>query len=74
MAWNAGVLKMPVWVFHGADDTVVSPMQSDEMVSALKENEVELKYTRIDGVGHNGWDNAYSQELFEWLLSKKRGK
>ena len=74
MAWNAGVLKMPVWVFHGADDTVVSPMQSDEMVSALKENEVELKYTRIDGVGHNVWDNAYSQELFEWLLSKKRGK
>lgn len=72
MAWNAGVLKMPIWVFHGADDTVVSSTQSDEMVSALKDNGADVIYTRLDGVGHNVWENAYNKELLEWLLNKKR--
>lgn len=72
MAWNAGVLKMPVWAFHGADDPVVSPMQSDEMVAKLKEINADVTYTRIDGVGHDVWEYAYNRELIEWLLSKKR--
>ena len=72
MAWNAGVLKMPIWAFHGADDAVVSPTQSDEMVSKLREMGADVKYTRIDGVGHNVWENAYNKELMDWLLSKKR--
>lgn len=72
MAWNAEVLKMPVWVFHGADDDIVSVMQSDEMVSSLKEENADVLYTRLDGVGHNVWENAYNRELLEWLLSKKK--
>ncbi len=74
MAWNAGVLKMPIWAFHGADDTTVTPIQTDEMVSKLKELNHDVTYTRIDGVGHNVWENAYNNELLEWLLSKKRTK
>lgn len=72
MAWNAGVLNMPIWAFHGAEDVVVSPTQSDEMVKKLKELNKDVTYTRIDGVGHNVWNNAYNKELIEWLLSKKR--
>ncbi len=74
MAWNADVLKMPVWAFHGADDTTVTPMQTDEMVSKLKIFDRDVKYTRIDGVGHNVWEYAYNKDLMEWLLSKKRIK
>lgn len=72
MAWNAGVLKMPIWAFHGASDTTVTPIQTDEMVSKLKELNYDVTYTRIDGVGHNVWENAYNKDLLEWLLSKKR--
>lgn len=72
MAWNAGVLNMPIWAFHGADDPVVSPTQSDEMVAKLKEINADVTYTRIDGVGHDVWEYAYNRELIEWLLSKKR--
>ncbi|MBQ2839936.1 MAG: prolyl oligopeptidase family serine peptidase [Oscillospiraceae bacterium] len=72
MAWNAEVLKMPIWTFHGAEDDVVSPYQTDEMVAKLKELNADVTYTRIDGVGHNVWENAYNEKLFEWLLSKKR--
>ncbi len=73
MAWNAEVLKMPIWAFHGAEDDIVSPVQSDEMVAALKKAGADVTYTRVDGVGHNVWENAYNQELMNWLLSKKRG-
>ena len=72
MAWNAGMLHMPVWAFHGSDDTVVSVTQSDEMVTELQKLGADVTYTRIEGAGHNVWDCAYNKELFEWLLSKKR--
>ena len=72
MAWNAEVLKMPVWAFHGADDDIVSPTQSDEMVAKLRECGADVKYTRYDGVGHNSWSLACNRELIEWLLGKKR--
>lgn len=74
MAWNAGVLTMPIWAFHGAEDSLVSVTQTDEMVSKLKELGRDVTYTRIDGVGHNAWDYAYNESLIEWLLSKKRTK
>jgi len=72
MAWNAGVLDMPVWAFHGAEDTVVSPFYSDRMVEKLKELGADVTYTRVDGVAHNVWENAYNKELLEWLLSKEK--
>lgn len=72
MAWNAGVLDMPIWAFHGAVDPVVAPFHSDNMVEKLIETGKDVKYTRIDGVGHDVWEHTYDEELVDWLLSKKR--
>ncbi len=72
MAWNAGVLTMPIWAFHGAIDDVVSPRHSDEMVEKLEATGADITYTKVEGVGHNVWDNAYNEELLNWLLSKKK--
>lgn len=72
MPWNAGVLKMPIWAFHGSEDTVVSPVMSDQMVEKLTEAGADVTYSRVDGVGHNVWENAYNETLIKWLLSKKR--
>ncbi len=69
MAWGASVLKMPIWVFHGACDTTVLPTQSDEMVEKLTSLGADVRYSRPDGVGHNVWDYAYNEELIDWLLS-----
>lgn len=69
MAWHASSLKMPIWVFHGACDGVVSPLQSDEMVDALKACGADVRYSRIDGVGHDVWTYAYNEELLEWMLA-----
>ena len=72
MAWNAHMLEMPVWAFHGAEDSVVSVNQSDEMVAKLRELGRSVKYTRVDKVGHNVWEKAYNKELVQWFLDKKR--
>ncbi|NNC35242.1 MAG: alpha/beta hydrolase [Croceitalea sp.] len=64
--------KMPIWVFHGADDPVIPVSESDTMVAKLKEMEYDVQYTRYDGVGHDSWIQAYTTEaLYEWLNRQK---
>lgn len=72
MAWNAGVLNMPVWAFHGKVDSVVSVNHTIEMIEKLKNKNENLKYSLYDGVDHNSWDRAFSQELLEWMLSQHK--
>lgn len=71
MAWNAQSLKMPVWAFHGLNDTVVSPNQTMEMVEALKNNNPNLKWDLYEGVGHDSWNKAFSEQTLSWMLSHK---
>lgn len=70
MPWNAPVLTMPVWAFHGAEDGTVTVRHSDEMVAALEKAGRDVTYTRMDGVGHNVWVHAYNDALLQWLLEK----
>ena len=72
MAWNAGVLTMPVRTFHGTADGLVNVFHSDDMVRALKSAGRDVTYTRAEGVGHNVWEQAYTEELLLWLLSKSK--
>jgi predicted peptidase len=72
MAWNAGTLKMPIWTFHGLSDTVVSPNQTIEMIDALKKSNPNLKYELYEGVGHNSWEKAFSEQLLLWFLEKRK--
>ena len=74
MAWNAGTLKMPVWAFHGLDDTCVSPNQTIEMVEALKGSNSLLKYDLYEGVGHDSWVKAFTEETLCWILAQKKTK
>lgn len=72
MAWNAGVLTMPIWTFHGLNDTVVSPHQTMEMIDALKDKHSNFKYDLYEGVGHNSWVRAFTPELLEWMLAQHK--
>jgi len=72
MAWNAHTLKMPVWTFHGMDDTTVSPIQTEEMVKAIENCGGDVRFSKFEGVGHAVQTYAYTNELIEWFLSKKR--
>ena len=72
MAWNASVLTMPIWTFHGKDDNVVSPHQTVEMIEALKDTHPDFRYDLYDGVAHNSWEKAFSVELLEWMLARSK--
>ncbi len=67
MAWNADVLKMPIWTFHGKEDVVVSPNQTIEMINALEGKNPNFRYTLYDGVGHDSWEKAFSEDLLNWF-------
>ena len=68
MAWNACVLRMPIKIFHGTADPIVNVFYSDDMARALGKR-ADVIYERLDGVGHNAWDTAYTKDLANWLLS-----
>lgn len=72
MGWNAHVLNMPVWAFHGDADPIVDVFYSDDMVRKLREHGRNVRYTRLEGVSHGCWEQSYNRELFDWLLMQKK--
>jgi len=74
MAWNAHTLKMPIWAFHGLDDTCVSPNQTIEMINALKNTNPNLKYDLYEGVGHDSWTKAFTEETLNWFLAQNKAQ
>ncbi len=67
----AKVGRIPVWIFHGADDDIVPVTESRRMYAAMKEVGAEVRYTEFPGIKHVSWDKAYDDEkLFAWLFSK----
>jgi predicted peptidase len=67
--------RMPVWAFHGANDTVIPPTEARQMVAALRQRKGRVTYTEYPGVGHDCWDRAYAEaEMVQWLLKQKLGK
>lgn len=63
----------PLWIFHGADDSVVPVKFSQDMAKSLTEAGSEVKYTEYPGVNHNSWDNVFKEkDLAPWLLSHKK--
>ncbi len=71
----AALARLPIWAFHGKDDTTVVPEKSREMVEAVKKAGGEVKYIEYAGVGHNSWDPAYDDPgLIKWLLKQRRAR
>lgn len=71
----ARITRIPVWNFHGADDTVVPETRSSDMVEAIRAaGGTRIKYTLYPGVGHASWRKAYAEtKLWKWLLAQKLG-
>jgi predicted peptidase len=59
----------PLWFFHGDADPVIPVEESRKLVAALKNENADVRYTELPGVGHNAWDRAYgSEEMWSWLF------
>ena len=69
--------RIPIWVYHGTDDTTVPYYCSLDMVNAIKNAGGRMvRLTSPEGVGHNAWDTALgTRETFLWMFgqTKPRG-
>ena len=74
MYWNARRLKnIPVWAFHGVLDEVIDYRDSEKMVDAVNACGGKAKLTLYPALGHEIWNETYSnKEVFEWLLSHSK--
>ena len=63
--------KVPLWIFHGSDDNVVSPIHSLAMARAIIEAGGSPKMTLYENTGHGSWDSAFAEKDFlKWIHSK----
>jgi len=64
---------VPLWVFHGKADTVVPVQRSREMVEGIRTWGGSVALTEYEGVGHNSWEFAYSEQgLLNWLYAQHK--
>lgn len=64
---------IPIWVFHGAKDTVVPVQESEWMVERIRNAGGNIRFTVYPDIGHDSWVPAYNNnELYEWFLSHQR--
>jgi len=64
---------LPLWAWHGADDTLVDPERTREMVAAVKAAGGEVKYSELEGVGHGSWVAAYAPDAaLAWMFTQRR--
>jgi gliding motility-associated-like protein len=76
--------KIPVWAFHGANDSTVPQSRTINMVNAMNNcvpapNPAPI-LTIYPGVGHNAWDKAYridnlehTPNVYEWMMMQVNG-
>jgi predicted peptidase len=72
-AWK--LRNIPAWVFHGAKDDIVLPVQSQNMVNASRRYGAKVTFTLYPEANHNSWDSAYkNSKLYSWLLEQSKFK
>lgn len=73
-SWNVcSMVEVPVWAFHGANDTVVPLSAAQAIVQRFMNCGGEVTLTIYPNVGHDAWTRTYGNpQLYQWLLSKSR--
>jgi predicted peptidase len=73
------IKDVPIWAFHGSADDVVPVSDTDVMFDAIEAAGGNMEYTRVEGVGHGGWETFYDgstyrnskgQTLYQWMFSQ----
>ncbi|HET6779097.1 MAG TPA: alpha/beta fold hydrolase [Gemmatimonadales bacterium] len=63
----------PVWLFHGARDSLVPPEESRRIHKAFNKAGYKINYTEYPDVGHESWIPAFGDPmLWDWLFQQRR--
>ncbi|HXS76729.1 MAG TPA: alpha/beta hydrolase-fold protein [Terracidiphilus sp.] len=66
--------RIPIWLFHGADDNIVVPRQDELLYASLKTAGGHVRLWLYQGLRHDCWTRAYLEpELPRWLLAHHVG-
>ncbi len=69
------IKDIPIWVFHGSEDKVVTVERSRKMVAELKKYGSNVKYTEFPKTGHLSWNKAYATPgLWDWMFEQSKKK
>lgn len=67
------IARIPIWMFHGAEDPAVSTANSVDMNAALMKTGAHPGLTIYPETGHFSWLAAYSDEhMMEWLFRQHK--
>ncbi len=67
------IRHLPVWAFHGENDSVVPLQETEAMVKALQACGGHVTLTVYPGVDHDSWTQTYANpQLYTWLLQHRR--
>jgi predicted peptidase len=65
--------QVPIWIFHGEVDPVVTVDESRKAFAALQSAGASVQYSEVPGTGHDSWDPAYnSPKFWTWLFAQRR--
>jgi predicted peptidase len=70
------LVDLPIRVFHGAKDRVVTPDYSQKMVDAIRAaGGTKVELTVYPEANHDAWTETYANDdVAKWLLGQKRGE
>ncbi|MFC5282506.1 prolyl oligopeptidase family serine peptidase [Pedobacter alpinus] len=65
--------NVPLWIFHGGLDDVVTPQFSYNIYKKLRDLGHVPKFNLYLKANHNSWDSAFAEkDLLPWLFSHKK--
>jgi len=72
-AYAHAIGSTPIWLFHGSDDPIVSPRESELMFTAFRAQHGHIRLWIYQGLKHDCWTRAFNEpDLPRWLLSHRR--
>ncbi len=67
--------RTPIWLFHGSNDPVVPPRESELMYAAFKSDGGHIRLWIYQGLKHDCWSRAFNEpDLPRWLLEHRLGE
>jgi predicted peptidase len=67
--------RLAIWAFHGADDEIVPPHHSIEMIAALRAAGAAPRLTLYPATGHDSWTRTYDDPaVWEWIRAQVRAR
>ena len=70
--WAERLTDIPIWVFHGDRDTVVTIDRSQVIVDAIRNaGGRNVIFTIYEGEGHDSWTRTYNNQLlYDWMFQQ----